>query len=290
MNKKKKIIAILSIVILTIIGISLVSNVKEGRVPNDINGPGNSETISKYEDKLINWEEIVNVKFSGFEGNPSIEITYNEIPEFEERLSAEKSGWDAKKAELSEKQDKEEIQKFLSFVSEFDNSRDWCSLPEDYKNIKNGDELILKCGNSTLEALNYSYDEAYKVTVEGIWKVETPDFSESVSESNSSFVKVPSNADGVYESDIGTVTIKDGVSYWDLITLVVIKADDFDNINLDEIDAEISLYVSEDKLNEARTFARENNIKSIQVENKVYTRESDYLDWEEWKGIGPGIK
>ena len=54
MNKKKKIIAILSIVILTIIGISLVSNVKEGRGPNDINGPGNSETISKYENKLIN--------------------------------------------------------------------------------------------------------------------------------------------------------------------------------------------------------------------------------------------
>lgn len=282
MNKKKKIIAILSIVILTIIGISLVSNVKEGRGPNDINGPGNSETISKYENKLINWEEIVNVKFSGFEGNPSIEITYNEIPEFEERLSAEKSGWDAKKAELSEKQDKEEIQKFLSFVSEFDSSRDWCSLPEDYKNIKNGDELIFNCGNSTLEALNYSYDKTYKVTVEGVWKDETPKLKEPAKDTNLSNEIVNEKEHEIFA---GTIKTENGVQYWDLDNIMVITTEDLNKVELDNIETDIVLKVPAEMLDETISYAKDNDIEYIQVDDKVYTGSSNFDDYMEWRGI-----
>lgn len=290
MNKKKKIIIFLSIALLFILGVYLADNQsKNDDQPNTgnqtdkrYNNPDNYENIK------LNWGEIVHVQFSGFEGNPSIKITYKEIPELKDRILEEKNRWEIVKADLSEKQNKDEIQDYLLFISNFDSSREWCSLPEDYKNIKNGDEIELTCGNSTLEALNYSYDSIYKVTVEGIWKDETPDPNKIIKKPESNYIKTPSQNDGVYESELGTVTIKNGVSYWDLITTVVIKAENLNNIDISNIDANISLYVDEIQLDEARKFARENNIKSIQVDDRVYTQESDYMEWEEWKGLGTG--
>lgn len=289
MKNKKKIIIFLSLAMLFVLGVYLANN--QENTNNDVVDLPSTEKYgnpAKFTNKDINWEDIVHVSFSGFEGNPSIQITYDEIPEFEERLLAERNSWENVKLELSESQDKEEIQKFLQFTSGFDASREWCSLPEGYKNIKNGDELELKCGNSTLEALNYSYDDTYKVIVDGIWKDETPDPNKIIKKPESNYIKTPSQNDGVYESELGTVTIKNGVSYWDLITTVVIKTENLNNIDISNIDANISLYVDEIQLDEARKFARENNIKSIQVDDRVYTQESDYMEWEEWKGLGTG--
>lgn len=283
MKNKKKIIIFLSLAILFVLGVYLVNN--QENTDNDVVDLPSTEKYNnptKFANKEINWEDIVHVSFSGFEGNPSIQITYDEIPEFEERLLAERNGWENVKLELSESQDKEEIQKFLQFTSGFDASREWCSLPADYKNIKNGDEFELTCGNSTLEALNYSYNDTYKVIVDGIWKDETPVFEEQ-KETTSSEVIIKNNQE--YEMFVGTMRVENEVQYWDLDSIMVISTEDLSKVNLNSIEADIVINVPVEMFDETLEYARKNGIEYIQVDDKVYTKESDYKEYMEWRGV-----
>lgn len=218
---------------------------------------------------IIDWNEIVEVKISGYEGNSDVQIEYKEIPGLLDKIQTEEEKWEEIKYDLIDTRNNDEINKNMEWITSLRKlkNKEYCQYSDNWDELKNGDILTLICGNETLKALNYDYDNELVITVEGLKIVEKV---ETDNETNYS--------ERVKKEDQYTVLGND----------MFFTPADYNNINFEKTEGyRVILFVNTktDLEKAIKASLSQENVAYIQYGEKMYTRESNYTEWEEFKGL-----
>lgn len=285
MKSKKKIILILLIVIIValIYMLVMVNNKQEANV---------NDNYFNYELVSIDWNEIVNIDIDGAEGYSNVVLTYNEIPELDNRVNETINNWESKRIQidLTSEEAKEEY-KLVGKLTSYKEIQ-WCSLPENWDTLSNGDEFVITCGNDILKKLGYEYEDSITLTVNNLDKVviETPSTNKASSDvrSNDKYVEnLKSLNESINSNDFGTYKVNNDI--YDVIgDDVVVYPEDMDDFKLQDDESKrifIQVYTQTD-FQKAKAYALENeNIDYIKIGSQVFSKEDNFEEGEEWRGV-----
>lgn len=293
-KKSKKQLTILSVVMAVIaIGICIALNTKP-----KVDEQKTYIDTSDIEETSFNWEDITHVEIFGYEGNIGLNITYDEIPEFQNKLEEENNKWKEKRLSLDTTKDAEEIKSNLEWLEELNKAYDaeYCSAPSDLNNYKVGDTVKITCGNKTLEKLNYKFNDGFEITLENIFTEEELIENEKEAEEGRNAEQAEINKENIENnaSDVNSnnevVEVNEQDNYYDVIgNSLFITVYDANTVNLIQTNNYDEITVVVDNQEDFETIKEKalalNNIDYIQIGMDVYDKESNFTEAEEWKGV-----
>lgn len=254
MKKERKIIIFFTVIVLILIGILIYQNTKE-------------------KGERIDWATIVNVEFSGVEGDSYVSITYNDIDSLKENVRLVVKDWEDTKIEMTMKEEYDALKEKKAFVADAKAllNKNWCVIEGDSRTLKNNDKLVLRCGNKAFKELGYVYDETIEFTVEGLGKKE---IVQEIPENNVNQGIEKKEED---KSDEYVVLGNDLFTTYENLEYIDANKGDYRCI--------VEVYTQTELQKAIETARSVDYIEFIQYGLQVWTRESNFTEWEEWKGI-----
>lgn len=290
LNKKKYIkigiiFLILAIIICIILNLDFSNNTEDDTNQDYID-------TSEVESTTFKWEDITHAEIFGYEGNLTIDISYDSIPDFQSKLEAEYKKWEEKRLTLDPNLDANEIQANLNWLNELNDVYDasFCSVPADLNNHKEGDTIKITCDNETLRKLNYEFDDGFEITLKNLLKKQ-----EEISETDDSIQTSENSSDSEStsgESSSSTVileTEKDNL-YNVIGDTILVNVSNIDTVNLNPTKEEgqtlmVVVENKEDFEKVKQVALSQGKIDYIQLGLDVYEKESNFTEAEEWKGF-----
>ncbi len=261
---------------------------------------------TEIEETSLNWEDIVHTEIFGYEGNVSIDISYDEIPDFQTKLENEYKKWEEKRSSLDPVEDAEEIEAYKNWLEELNKvySASFCSVPADLNNHKIGDTVKITCDNETLRKLNYKFSDGFEITLDGIQtekealksfeEMEEAKKAQEEAVKNKTSESIENNSsssnDNNSSSDSSNLDTEQNNYYGVIGDTIVIGIKNIDTVNLiqQKNDDQIILVTVENKsdFEKVKEIAlSQGNIDYIQIGMEVYDKESNFKEAEEWKGF-----
>ena len=292
--KKKQIIWLCSGLVVLAIIICIVLNLPKNQTDTNLT---TDETEYEYidttniEETEINWEDIINIDVSGFIGDVTVNISYNEIPDLTNKISKEEEQYSEKRnsQELSE----EEQQEYNDWIDKLRNvvNEDYCSFPADINTKINGDTVKIVCNSETLKKLNYKFDDGFEITLSGL--LTKKDNAEVEADLKSKAEYESQVASGEIDEEIETTveTEETQKNYYTVVgNDIIVTVKNLETANLNQTkssDQRLIIVVDNDNdFEKVKEYALSNgNIDLIQNGETVYDKESNFTEGEQWKGI-----
>lgn len=241
----------------------------------------------------LDWNEIVNIDIDGAEGHSNVVLTYNEIPELDNRVSEIINNWESKRTEID--LNEEDAQKEYELVSKLTAYKgiQWCTLSDNWNTLSNGDELVITCGNEILKELGYEYDDLLTITVNNLIKTVA---AEPLKDNTSSDIRDSDNyqekedlikSETTNNSSVKTENIGND-TYVSIGNDVYVYPEDLNNLEIENEEGKrYFVYVeTQTDFQKVKAYASENNnIDYIQIGNQIFSKENNFEEGEEWRGV-----
>lgn len=225
------------------------------------------------EKEFIDMKSIVNVEFTGVEGDSYVYLSYNEIEGQADKINERVQKYNDSLNERLKMSEDEQLKEYEKLSAILNSVSNFCHAKEEYRELNNGDEIIVECQSYGLDMLGYAYDKNFKVIVEGLISAED--------------IAVEDTTDNIPEEPIGN-TIENEIIEETINPdgSMIIKPKDINEYDFkdDYSDTYACLTVDEENLEKGIEIAKEHGFSCVLVGKYEYDKESNFEVREGFKG------